>query len=274
MPNRLIKKPGIEFVTQVTVDPGVPAVPGVPGHYETRTEQVCGLKYNTSGKYVAVTEETALGPVTKQIWVPDGGGGATSTWVCSTQTSSVWVPAVPPVPAIPPRTIVQTVAVPSKNLGWNAGARSGKVVVGDFVAEFKVKAAAIGAMVGMNAPDAGAGLYPANNIDLAFLCQAGAARVYRSGAYAAAGGAYTDATVFRIERTGNTIVWKMDGVTKHTVTASLPEVMWLEAALYSADDEVFDPDELDQMVLMPTIVLACGLCLTGFFLLGYRILQH
>ncbi|MEX3653536.1 MULTISPECIES: hypothetical protein [Mycolicibacterium] len=40
------------------------------------------------------------------------------------------------------------------------------------------------------------------------------------------------------------------------------------------DDEVFDPDELDQMVLMPTIVLSCGLCLTGFFLLGYRILQH
>lgn len=40
------------------------------------------------------------------------------------------------------------------------------------------------------------------------------------------------------------------------------------------DDEVFDPDELDQMVLMPTIVLTCGLCLTGFFLLGYRILQH
>ncbi|KLI08626.1 hypothetical protein A5731_14190 [Mycolicibacterium conceptionense] len=40
------------------------------------------------------------------------------------------------------------------------------------------------------------------------------------------------------------------------------------------DDEVFDPDELDQMVLMPTIVLACGLCLTGFFLLGYRVLQH
>lgn len=40
------------------------------------------------------------------------------------------------------------------------------------------------------------------------------------------------------------------------------------------DDEVFDPDELDQMVLMPTIVLSCGLCLTGFFLLGYRILEH
>ncbi|MDV3129452.1 hypothetical protein M1247_31415 [Mycobacterium sp. 21AC1] len=39
------------------------------------------------------------------------------------------------------------------------------------------------------------------------------------------------------------------------------------------DDEELDPDELDQMVLMPTIVLACGLCLTGFFLLGYRVLS-
>jgi hypothetical protein len=39
------------------------------------------------------------------------------------------------------------------------------------------------------------------------------------------------------------------------------------------DDEVFDPDELDQMVLMPAIVLACGLCLTGFFLLGYKVLD-
>ncbi|WP_309227704.1 MULTISPECIES: hypothetical protein [unclassified Mycolicibacterium] len=39
------------------------------------------------------------------------------------------------------------------------------------------------------------------------------------------------------------------------------------------DDEVFDPDELDQIFLMPTIVLACGLCLTGFFLLGYRVLS-
>jgi hypothetical protein len=35
-------------------------------------------------------------------------------------------------------------------------------------------------------------------------------------------------------------------------------------------DEELDPDELDQIVLMPAIVLACGLCLTGFFLLGYK----
>ncbi|WP_245839702.1 hypothetical protein [Mycobacterium aquaticum] len=39
------------------------------------------------------------------------------------------------------------------------------------------------------------------------------------------------------------------------------------------DDEELDPDELDQIILMPAIVLACGLCLTGFFLLGYKVIH-
>jgi hypothetical protein len=34
----------------------------------------------------------------------------------------------------------------------------------------------------------------------------------------------------------------------------------------------FDDDELDGMILMPAIVLACGLFLTGVFLLGYDVL--
>lgn len=36
------------------------------------------------------------------------------------------------------------------------------------------------------------------------------------------------------------------------------------------DDDVLNDDELDAMILMPTIVVACGLCLTAVFLLGYR----
>ena len=31
-------------------------------------------------------------------------------------------------------------------------------------------------------------------------------------------------------------------------------------------------DELDSMILMPTVVVACGLCLTALFLLGYNTL--
>ena len=37
-------------------------------------------------------------------------------------------------------------------------------------------------------------------------------------------------------------------------------------------DDVLDDDELDAMILMPTIVVACGLCLTAIFLLGYETL--
>jgi hypothetical protein len=37
-------------------------------------------------------------------------------------------------------------------------------------------------------------------------------------------------------------------------------------------DDVLDDDELDAMILMPTIVVACGLCLTAIFLLGYEAL--
>lgn len=38
------------------------------------------------------------------------------------------------------------------------------------------------------------------------------------------------------------------------------------------EGDILDDDELDSMILMPTIVIGCGLCLTAIFLLGYRIL--
>lgn len=34
-------------------------------------------------------------------------------------------------------------------------------------------------------------------------------------------------------------------------------------------DDVLDDDELDTMILMPAIVVACGLALTALFLLGF-----
>lgn len=38
------------------------------------------------------------------------------------------------------------------------------------------------------------------------------------------------------------------------------------------EGDVLDDDELDSMILMPTVVVACGLCLTSLFLLGYNTL--
>jgi hypothetical protein len=38
------------------------------------------------------------------------------------------------------------------------------------------------------------------------------------------------------------------------------------------EGDVLDDDELDSMILMPTIVIGCGFCLTAIFLLGYEVL--
>lgn len=38
------------------------------------------------------------------------------------------------------------------------------------------------------------------------------------------------------------------------------------------EDDVLDDDELDTMILMPSIVISCGLVLTAIFLLGYETL--
>lgn len=36
--------------------------------------------------------------------------------------------------------------------------------------------------------------------------------------------------------------------------------------------DALDDDELDQMIVMPTIIVACALCLTAIFLLGWVVL--
>jgi hypothetical protein len=36
--------------------------------------------------------------------------------------------------------------------------------------------------------------------------------------------------------------------------------------------DALDDEELDQMILMPAILVSCGLCLTAIFLLGYAVL--
>lgn len=38
------------------------------------------------------------------------------------------------------------------------------------------------------------------------------------------------------------------------------------------EGDILDDDELDTMILMPSIVVACGLALTAIFLLGYETL--
>ena len=39
-------------------------------------------------------------------------------------------------------------------------------------------------------------------------------------------------------------------------------------------NNIFDHEELDQMIVMPTLIVACGLFLTGVFLLFYQLINH
>jgi hypothetical protein len=39
-------------------------------------------------------------------------------------------------------------------------------------------------------------------------------------------------------------------------------------------NNIFDDEELDQMIVMPTLIVACGLFLTGVFLLFYQLINH
>ena len=38
-------------------------------------------------------------------------------------------------------------------------------------------------------------------------------------------------------------------------------------------NDALDDDELDQMFVMPAIVIGCGLCLTAVFLFGYGVIS-
>lgn len=56
------------------------------------------------------------------------------------------------------------------------------------------------------------------------------------------------------------------------LTRRLRETAAARVLLGPVQRDALDPDELDHMILMPTIIVACGLCLTAVFLLGYRLL--
>lgn len=56
------------------------------------------------------------------------------------------------------------------------------------------------------------------------------------------------------------------------LTRRLRETTVARVLLGPIQRDALDPDELDHMILMPTIIVACGLCLTAVFLLGYRFL--
>jgi hypothetical protein len=230
MPNRLIKETAYELVT---VSYSVPAQPARTV-YERR--RVCGLRYTVPGTYLAVVDPIT-GNATLQFTPRDpvSDGSLKGTWACTDETVLVSYPAKPA------RIDERLSPRPSFNLGWNSGGRSDAVFFGDGYAEFKVRDRVAGVICGLNADDGTPGSYRGNRLDFAFYLHDGQAQVIENGVVLTGAFPYTAATVFRIERTGSSAVYTMNGVTRYTNSSASTAPVWLEAALFAAYDEVLDP---------------------------------
>lgn len=230
MPNRLIKQTKDELILVPYITPAQPA----RTVFERRT--VCGMRYSVPGTYTTVVDPVT-GNATLQFkpTTPVVDGSLRGVWTCQPELVQVTYPATPAV--VENRLVARS----GFNLGWNAGGRSEEVVFGDGYAEFKVRGSVAGAIVGLNADDSTPGEYRGNVLDFAFYLHDGRAQVMENGVIKSASFAYTSSTVFRVARAGSTVTYLMDGVTRYTHSSASTAPVWLEAALFAAYDEVFDP---------------------------------
>lgn len=237
--NRLIKQTNNQTVIKSVL------VPAQAAHTAFERRNVCGLRYSVPGVYTAVVDP-ATGNATLQFkpTQPITDGSIRGVWGCADETVQVQYPAVPA--HYEDRATVDR----DFNLGWNSGARSGAVIFGDGWCEFKASASAVGIICGLNSDD-GPPEYRGNLVDFAFYLFRGQALVMESGVVKGSAGAYTGSSVFRIERSGTTVVYKVGGVTKYTNSAAGTAPVWLEASMFSAYDEVFDP-VMTQVGTLPT----------------------
>lgn len=228
MSNSLIKNTDTTFIPGVSGTPGRPAM---PARTVTEVKRVC--------KFVPLASfGSGSGGTSLDLGGASGGGG--TIYICSDEAVTTTYPATPSVPAVPgiePSTTVDY------HLGWNSGARSIKAFFEDGYGQFSVRRNAVGVICGLNKADAVDAHYLGTNIDFAFFCTHGIVRIQENGVTIMSAGTYDDTTVFRIERSGTSILYKVGGATVYTHTGAITanEPLWLEAALYSGGDEVFNP---------------------------------
>lgn len=242
MTNSLIKDTTLETVAGTEEVPAQPYIAPTPARTVHETRNVCKMRYAVPGHYEYVTDTTT--GVVSGVFVPDNpqpGVQLIGTWVCANELVPVTYPADPGQPFVPGYSVAALQVVEGYNLGWNAGGRSIAFFTADGSAEFKARINIIGAIVGLNVDDGTPVTYNGNTINYGFLLARGVAKIIQNGVVGASVGTYTESTVFKIQRTGTAISYKMAGVEVATATGAPTTATWLEAALYSGTDEIFDP---------------------------------
>ncbi len=256
MSNTLFKDTLTVQVVTATYIPPTPPTPPRPAYSSWSTQQYCGWQDasappagSTDGGWipgVSSFEPGNLGSTQEGVWV-SGHGATTKTgavkrnWVCTpTQVPTQHGPT-PGTPGAPGQTVYGLQNQTAYNLGWNSGAHSVAFFHLDAFIEFQCHASVVGVICGMNLNNGIVSDYNGNLINYAFYLARGNAHVMQGGVIGVFAGYYDDATVFHIERSGDTISWQMDGNEVYSISGADTDDGVMEAALYSGTDAVLNP---------------------------------
>ena len=239
MTNQLQKK------IATRIDPGQDATAGTPyqppraAYTSTTTEVQCRLEWVTVGARspgVIRTIDGSTGKVTYE-WDPGSPGVTTQARVCETVTTTTYHPATPGQPAQPAVAYRAPSVQQNFNLGWNAGARSIKQILGSGFAEFTVPQA-VGTVIGFNSEDLGTGYM---EITHGLYFSGNSFRVYESGVEKYFSGSFARSDVFRIERAGKKVSYLRNGTVFYTSTTPSEGAVFLDTAMYSGGDTIDSP---------------------------------
>lgn len=216
--------------------------PALPARDVFETTTVCGYRFvgKGDGHYEYIRDPST--GATTAVWIPAVGSSAgqssgSYTYACWTETVLVHYPAQTEQTAI-----AESPAHFDYRLGWNAGARSAMFVTDDAYAIFHARASMVGAICGLTGYEDPL-VYNGTSIKFGFSLTHGLAKVIEQGVIKTAAYPYTDASVFKVNRADGQITYLIDNVLVYTSAVSdSTEPLWLQSALYSADDEIFDPE--------------------------------
>lgn len=226
---------------------GRPFIAAQPARDVWEKRQVCGYKQTAEhlvpGRYEFLQDKTTGQFVA--IYVPDKSGvnGVTLTTVTSMSFTCWQESVLVRYAATPGQTAVA--AVPPRwdyKLGWDGGARSIMFVTGDANATFHARESVIGAICGLNVHE-DPQVYSGLSIRFGFYLSRGYARVFERGQFKTPAFPYSEGTEFEVTRSEGVVTYYMGGSLVYTSadTSSGNEPLWLQAALYSGDDEIFNP---------------------------------
>jgi len=229
MANQLEKDKSLQLISPGS--PGKPAVAGVPyraAYYITSIESITTVTYvnpsDSSRLPLTFVPKNPLEPGSIDHWeypsTPGNGGKSTVKVTTTKQVEKTeYVPeqtAVAAVPAVPPSPAQYRA---NYNLGWNSGAESSVNYIGDMAYTFTIPSSVAGVITGLSNP-AHVSEYTAAEIDYGWCLSNGVAKVFESGIFKSGGYAFSSATVFKVERSGTSIIYSIDATPEYISAAA------------------------------------------------------